>query len=111
VDSPAVQDGFQVYYHTFLFTPDGPWAVVQQGLTEESGMARRCHRLTPSRFDFRPPSGRDGRANGKVLNLMASEAVENWTVSAELARRGPAAVVPEIERMRSLSISHRHECS
>src|SRR5438045_8757833 len=31
VDSSAVQDGFQVYHHVFLFTAAGPGPVVQAG--------------------------------------------------------------------------------
>src|SRR5438105_15448514 len=40
VDSAAVQDGFQVYHHSFFFTTDGSWAVVQQGMNEGTGMAQ-----------------------------------------------------------------------
>ena len=29
VDSAAVQDGYQLYHHTFLFTPSGSWTVIQ----------------------------------------------------------------------------------
>ncbi len=35
VDSAAVQDGFGLYHHTFFFTPDGQWCVVQQGMDTE----------------------------------------------------------------------------
>src|SRR5207237_281665 len=56
VDSAAVQDGFDVYHHTFFFTGDGTWAVVQQGMSERTGMARRYHWLTPPRFDRDPHS-------------------------------------------------------
>jgi len=31
VDNNAVQDGYQIYQHTFLFLKDSCWAVVQQG--------------------------------------------------------------------------------
>jgi len=41
VDSAAVQDGFGIYHHSFFFTPDGQWCVVQQGMDEKSGWARR----------------------------------------------------------------------
>src|SRR5512139_858979 len=34
VDSAAVQDGYQLYHHVFLFTAKGHWAVVQQGMNE-----------------------------------------------------------------------------
>ena len=54
VDSSAVQDGFQVYHHTFAFTEDGSWAVVQQGMNEADGMARRYHWLTSESFDSDP---------------------------------------------------------
>jgi hypothetical protein len=52
VDSAAVQDGFSVYHHTFFFTPDGQWCVVQQGMDEASGWARRYHWLAESLDDF-----------------------------------------------------------
>lgn len=51
VDSSALQDGFQVYHHCFLLADDGSWAVVQQGMNEASGTARRYHWLTARRFD------------------------------------------------------------
>src|ERR687886_768419 len=40
VDSAAVQDGYQLYHHTFFFTSDGAWGVVQQGMSGRTGMAR-----------------------------------------------------------------------
>ena len=52
VDSAAVQDNFQVYQHTFFFTPSGTWCVVQQGMHEASGWARRYHWLGENTDDF-----------------------------------------------------------
>jgi uncharacterized protein len=52
VDSAAVQDGFQIYHHAFFFTPAGQWCVVQQGLNEASGWARRYHWLGERVDDF-----------------------------------------------------------
>jgi len=43
VDSSAIQDGYQLYHHTFLFTTSGSWAVVQQGMNEATRYARRYH--------------------------------------------------------------------
>src|SRR3954463_9542991 len=43
VDNPAIQDGFQIYLHTFIVTDEGEWAVVQQGMNDATGMARRYH--------------------------------------------------------------------
>lgn len=108
VDSSAVQDGFQVYHHTFLFSGDGTWAVVQQGMDEGSGMARRYHWLTPPRFDSDPHAAVAGESGRQVLNLVAGEAEGNRSGSAALAREGPGPVIREVERMRSLEMPHRH---
>jgi hypothetical protein len=52
VDSAAVQDGFGIYHHTFFFTRDGQWCVVQQGMDEQNGWARRYHWLAETVEDF-----------------------------------------------------------
>lgn len=108
VDSSAVQDGYQVYQHTFLFTSDGSWSVVQQGMNETSGMARRYHWLTQPRFDRDPHAGVAGPAVGDVLNLVAGEAEGNRKVATVLAREHPSKVTSEIERMRELSLPRHH---
>ena len=36
VDSSLVQDGFQIYHHSFFFTKSGAWTVVQQGMNTVS---------------------------------------------------------------------------
>ena len=109
VDSAAVQDGFQVYHHVFLFTAEGSWAVVQQGMNEETGTARRYHWHTPKRFDADPHAAVAGPDGGDVLNLVAGEAEGNREVSTTLAREGPGPVLREIGRMRELHMPHRHE--
>src|ERR671929_1012800 len=43
IDNNAIADGFQLYLHSFIVTANGEWAVVQQGLNNDSGMARRYH--------------------------------------------------------------------
>src|SRR2546422_8990727 len=43
VDSAAVQDGYQLYHHVFFFTASGDWCVVQQGMSDTDGTARRYH--------------------------------------------------------------------
>jgi len=111
VDSSAVQDGFQVYHHTFLFSGDGSWAVIQQGMNPDTGMARRYHWLTTERFDADPHAAVAGRAAGDrpVLNLVAAEAARNRAASAALARETPATVLGELGATRSLSLPRRHE--
>ena len=45
VDSSCVQDGYALYHHTFIFSVQNRWAVIQQGLREADSTARRYHWL------------------------------------------------------------------
>src|SRR4051812_25456162 len=36
VDNTAIQDGFQLYMHSFIVSDDGQWTVVQQGMNTKS---------------------------------------------------------------------------
>ena len=74
VDSSAIQDGCQLYHHTFLFTTSGSWAVVQQGMNEANRYARRYHWLgeTITNFINEPHSAILSQARGQALNLVAS---------------------------------------
>jgi hypothetical protein len=109
VDSAAVQDGFQVYHHTFLFSAAGAWAVVQQGMNEGTGMARRYHWLTPPRFDSEPHAAVAGRPGTEVLNLVAEEGEGNRRLSASLAREQPELVLGDLRKMRTLTMPRHHE--
>lgn len=96
VDNTAVQDGFTLYHHTFLFVKGGPWAVVQQGMDTGKGRARRYHWLSEGVRDFveEPHAGIRDSAKPKpdtrnpkpVLNLVAKESRKTKEVSAGLVR-------------------------
>lgn len=109
VDSAAVQDGFQVYHHSFFFTADGAWAVVQQGMNEGTGMARRYHWLPPEHFHSDPHAAVAGVASPSVLNLVAGEADANRSVSLALARDNPIKTISELSRMRTLEMPRHHD--
>ena len=112
VDSAAVQDGFQLYHHSFFFTPQGQWCVVQQGMNAESRWARRYHWLAESVDDFvcephaavedlaeRPAEPPGGQRQLMLLNMVAAEAGENRRSSASLVRERPDWLLGEIERL------------
>lgn len=109
VDSAAVQDGFQVYHHSFFFSVDGSWAVVQQGMNEATGMARRYHWLPPERFDHDPHAAIAGVPTQQVLNLVASEGEANRQVAVTLARESPTKLIGELTQMRSVAMPRHHE--
>jgi hypothetical protein len=108
VDSAAVQDGYQVYQHTFVVDREGSWTVVQQGMNTDNGMARRYHWLTTPVFDSDPHAAIAGEGTD-VLNLVAGEASSNRTVATALAREEPTGVITEIKKMRTLSMPRHHE--
>jgi len=43
VDNTAIQDGHNLYHHVFLFSEDGSWGVIQQGMNSKNKYARRYH--------------------------------------------------------------------
>src|SRR5881398_1981780 len=103
VDSAAVQDGFGIYHHSFFLTTEGEWAVVQQGMRDEDGTARRYHWLGSQVKDFvnEPHAAIASDAKGEsVLNMVAAESVEARTASTEFARQEPRVVDREIARIR-----------
>ncbi|GAA4793432.1 DUF763 domain-containing protein [Olivibacter ginsenosidimutans] len=76
VDNAAIQDGFQLYLHSFILSVDGDWAVIQQGMNTNNRMARRYHWHSayvqsfleePHRFVY-------GHNQGKLLNLTHKDA-------------------------------------
>ncbi len=110
VDSAAVQDGYQLYHHTFVFTLDGRWAVVQQGMNEATGYARRYHWLSDAVADFvvEPHSAVVSEGPGSGLNMVAAEAEDSRCVSAALAREAPERTVRELQRAQSLDLPAAH---
>src|ERR1041384_1688893 len=76
VDNNAIADGFQIYLHNFVLTSDGEWAVVQQGLNDRTGMARRYHWHSATVRDFvcEPHTGIVGEHQGMVINLVDADA-------------------------------------
>src|SRR5688572_1364543 len=76
LDGNAVADGFQIYLHSFVLTADGEWAVVQQGMNEASGLARRYHWHSAAVRDFTadPHTAIVGDTQGQIMNLVDGRA-------------------------------------
>lgn len=116
VDSAAVQDGYQIYTHHFFFDEAGEWCVVQQGMHESNGYARRYHWLGSGVRDFvcephaaiaSPPA-----EQLDLLNMVAGEASGSRARSAELARLEPPAferILAEVTDGPTLFLPRHHE--
>ena len=76
IDNNAIDDGFQIYLHAFVVTPDEEWVVVQQGMNESSRLARRYHWHSAAVHDFtaNPHTAIVGQPAGIIRNLVDSRA-------------------------------------
>jgi hypothetical protein len=101
VDNTALQDGFQLYLHTFILTDNGEWAVVQQGMNEQSHMARRYHWHSAQLKSFveEPHTAVHGQNQGLILNLTAKAAESARAGIVNITLEKPSVSLPEIKRL------------
>ena len=99
IDNNAIADGFQIYLHTFVVTADGEWAVVQQGLNEQTRTARRYHWHSATVRDFvvAPHTAIVGEPRGVIQNLVDGHAGPAQQAMLALASESPAAVLREAQ--------------
>ncbi|QES89709.1 DUF763 domain-containing protein [Rhizosphaericola mali] len=99
VDNNAIQDGFQLYLHSFILSDEGEWTIVQQGMNTESKMARRYHWLssevksfveTPHQFIYGPNQG-------EILNLTDKNATSTKSSMLELTKERPVDLLQELQ--------------
>lgn len=103
VDSALIQDGFQIYHHTFFFTKNGAWTVVQQGMNKENQTARRYHWHSETAKDLirEPHSGISSQINiSNVLNMTANESEKNREISADLTHQSFGVLMKDIQLLR-----------
>ncbi|MFC1919526.1 DUF763 domain-containing protein [Chloroflexota bacterium] len=111
VDTSALQDGYQLYHHTFFFTACGNWAVVQQGMNESNRYARRYHWLGEKVADFvsEPHAAICSQTRGKVLNLVAWESTPaRDTIAKIVTEEKPEKISAELSHLKTLDLPSRH---
>ncbi len=112
VDSAALQDGYQLYHHVFLFTGSGAWGVVQQGMNEKTRYARRYHWLGEAVGDLvcEPHSAICAQKRGEAVNLVATQSRSARQVITEISRENkPEKTVAEMKKLATLDLPRRHE--
>ena len=110
VDSAALQDGYQLYHHCFIFTREGSWAVIQQGMNEVTRYARRYHWLSEDLKSFvcEPHSAICCNQRGRALNMVAQESEETRLLATVLSREKPDKVISEVKRLKELNLPSSH---
>jgi len=104
VDNTALQDGYNLYHHIFIFTEKGEWSVIQQGLNPENKYARRYHWLSDNVKSFveEPQSAICCDVKGKALNMVAKESKESRKASVDLVKDNPSRLKKYFSKQTTL---------
>ncbi len=108
VDNTAVQDGFSIYLHSFFLTDEGEWSVVQQGMNDATGYARRYHWYSRAFKQFLedPHTSVLGDNQGLILNLTHNEARNTKESILAMADEQPSKIMREAQRFVLLPAHH-----
>ena len=108
IDNNAIGDGFQLYLHSFIVDHTGQWVVIQQGMNNETGTARRYHWHSAALKSFveSPHSGIAGDPQGQIMNLVDKQAVPAQGAILEILQQKPEQNLQEI---RKLVMDRDHE--
>jgi hypothetical protein len=98
IDNNCIADGFQIYLHSFIVAANGEWSIVQQGLNDVTGFARRYHWHSANVRNFiaDPHTGIAGAHQGTIMNL----------VDAHAAHAHPDATLRDV---RHLTMPRHHD--
>ncbi|PNV80285.1 MAG: DUF763 domain-containing protein [Dictyoglomus turgidum] len=110
IDNNALQDGYQLYHHLLVFTKDGEWCIIQQGMNNETGYARRYHWLGEEVKSFIEDPHKaicSERIEKFVLNLVAKESKPAQEVITSLASENPKITLSLWEKV-SLKLPSHH---
>jgi hypothetical protein len=105
VDSCLIQDGFQIYHHSFLFSRTGSWSVVQQGMNTQNQTARRYHWYSRTITDLvcEPHSGIISQVRVPALDLSSCGSAQTRSVSTELVQGSYTGLMKDIQIIRKHS--------
>mgnify|MGYP000554197597 CR=1 FL=1 len=87
VDNAAIQDGYTLYHHVLIFSEDGKWTIIQQGMNENNHYARRYHWYSENLKSYvnEPHSAIVGDNKERiVLDMTSSESSETRKVCVDI---------------------------
>ena len=95
VDNNCVQDNYNLYHHSFIFTEDGKWTVIQQGLNSKNKYARRYHWISDriekkGNYIEEPQNAICAQEKeNEVLDLTSKKSEETREISLDLVKDNP----------------------
>ncbi|PMQ01900.1 MAG: hypothetical protein CBR30_02600 [Dictyoglomus sp. NZ13-RE01] len=111
IDNNALQDGYQLYHHLLIFTKDGAWCVIQQGMNEKNNYARRYHWLGEEVVSFIEDPHKaicTQKFENNVLNLVAKESKSAQEVILNIVKENPKSVIKTYEKISNSLILPPH---
>lgn len=108
VDNTAIQDGFNIYLHSFFVSKEGQWSVVQQGMNTETAYARRYHWHSQAFAAYlnEPHTAVFGQNQGDILNLTAADSDTTKSGILSLSREKPELIRKEMQRYLCMPAHH-----
>jgi len=92
IDNTAIQDGYNLYHHVLIFSEEGKWAIVQQGLNYENNYARRYHWNSEhvENFVCEPHNAIVGdNCQENVLDMTSKQSISAQKISVDLVNDNP----------------------
>jgi hypothetical protein len=91
VDNCLIQDGYNLYHHTFMFNEKVDWIVIQQGINQKLGNARRYHWPRNHNNLLLEPekSILCGTRLDQVLDMTHTDSEPNQKISVDLVKSNP----------------------
>lgn len=102
VDNVALQDGHRLYHHAMIVGEDGTWAIIQQGLNEETRYARRYHWWMETSFINNPHEGIVGVKGNGALNMVSNVSEKARSTVIDLVNQGVAKVSRDLALVKSM---------
>ena len=96
IDNTAIQDGHNLYHHVFLFTEQGKWAVIQQGMNSDTNYARRYHWSSDAFNEFLcdPHNAIIGeKTEDNVLNMTSKDSISCQKTCVDLVCDHPRHII------------------
>ena len=102
VDNTALQDGFNLYLHSFVVGDKGDWSVIQQGMQTQTSKARRYHWNSQNIKSFieDPHTAICGENQGMILNLVDKDATATQQAILAITKTNPEEILREIPHMK-----------
>ncbi len=108
IDNSCIQDDYQLYHHCFIVSEDSEWGVVQQGMKEDKGYARRYQWLSKNVDDMveEPHEGVScDRKAEKVLNMTDKQSKEARDISVDLVNDDPTHLRKYLDKSGQTSLN------